>query len=161
MNLKVKVGDRFFEVKIEDVRARPILAIVDDEVFEVWPEAKAAYTIGGGMHVPTTSSATPHPALETTESKISTAPPQPAQKPTTAGGASQTGKIVRAPIPGVITAIAVHPGDEVSPGQELCKLEAMKMNNSIRSNRAGKIESINISVGQQVKHNDPLMEYAE
>ena len=61
----------------------------------------------------------------------------------------------------MITAVLVHPGDEVAIGQELCKLEAMKMNNSIRSNRAGKIEAINISVGQQVKHNDSLMEFAE
>ncbi len=159
MNLKVKVGDRFFEVEVEDVRARPIRAIIEDEVFEVWPELKAAYTIGGGIHLPV-SAATFPPMQGTTEGAIPLALPQPTPKPA-GNGAAQMGKTVRAPIPGVITAITVHPGDEVSPGQELCKLEAMKMNNSIRANRAGKIEAINISVGQQVKHNEPLMEYAK
>jgi biotin carboxyl carrier protein len=68
--------------------------------------------------------------------------------------------IVRAPIPGLITALLVQPGYEVSAGQELCKLEAMKMNNSIRSTRTGKIAKIYVSVGQQVQHNEVLMEYA-
>jgi biotin carboxyl carrier protein len=69
-------------------------------------------------------------------------------------------KTVKAPIPGVITAILVQSGTEVSVGQELCKLEAMKMNNSIRSSRAGKIATIHVSIGQHVKHNDALIEFA-
>jgi biotin carboxyl carrier protein len=154
MKLKVKVGDRFFEVEIEDLRSRPIRAIVDDEVFEVWPESKAAYTVGAAIR----------PALGADKTPAMSTPVIPAEqpvKPSTVGREEATIKTVRAPIPGVITAISVHPGDEVSPGQELCKLEAMKMNNSIRANRSGKVETIEVSVGQQVKHNEVLMEYAD
>lgn len=157
MRLKVKVGDRIFEVEVGDLRARPIRAVVDEEEFEVWPESKAAYTIGSGRPLPSA------PVREQAPAAGSSAAPLPApitaQRPV--GSSAQAGKFLRAPIPGVITAIFVRPGDEVAVGQELCKLEAMKMNNSIRANRAGKIDAIMISVGQQVKHNDPLMEYAD
>lgn len=157
MILKVKVGDRIFEVEVGDLRARPIRAVVDEEEFEIWPEAKAAYTIGSGRPLPSA------PAREQAPPAGSPTPPAPlpVPAPRALGGTAQSGKFLRAPIPGVITSIFVRPGDEVTVGQELCKLEAMKMNNSIRSNRAGKIDAIMVSVGQQVKHNDPLMEYAD
>lgn len=157
MILKVKVGDRVFEVEVGDLRARPIRAVVDEEIFEVWPESKAAYTIGSGI-APRAAAGREKPSAE-----IPPTPSQPAPSPApkAAGSIAQSGKYVRAPIPGVITAILVRPGDEVTVGQELCKLEAMKMNNSIRANRTGKIDAVIVSVGQQVKHNDPLMEYTE
>ena len=50
---------------------------------------------------------------------------------------------------------------EFAVGDEMCKLEAMKMNNSIRSNRTGTIGTIHVNVGQQVKHGDLLIEFAE
>ncbi|MCU0484671.1 MAG: hypothetical protein MUC85_01040 [Anaerolineales bacterium] len=153
MILKVKVGDRIFEVEVGDTRARPIRAVVDEVVFEVWPESKAAYTVASS--IPERIA----PPRERASAETSPTPPQPAAP--RAAAATISGKSVRAPIPGVITAILVRPGDDVAVGQELCKLEAMKMNNSIRANRAGKIDSIIVSVGQQVKHNDLLMEYTE
>jgi propionyl-CoA carboxylase alpha chain len=61
----------------------------------------------------------------------------------------------------VITAILVQAGSEVVVGQELCKLEAMKMNNSIRASRSGKVGSVMVSIGQHVKHNDVLIEFTE
>ncbi len=36
MRVKVRVADRSFEVEIEDLRIRPIVAVVDGERFEVW-----------------------------------------------------------------------------------------------------------------------------
>jgi biotin carboxyl carrier protein len=60
----------------------------------------------------------------------------------------------------VIVSIAVQQEDEVSAGQELLVLEAMKMKNSIRANRAGKIAAIGVSVGQHVQHNQVLVEFA-
>jgi biotin carboxyl carrier protein len=97
------------------------------------------------------------PASSPSKSKSSVAA---TPKSSEAGAQSDLLKAVKAPIPGVITAILVQPGAEVSVGQELCKLEAMKMNNSIRSSRVGKIASINVSIGQHVKHNDVLIEFA-
>jgi len=45
----------------------------------------------------------------------------------------------------------------VTVGQELCVLEAMKMNNPIRSTANGTVTAIHISVGQQIQHGAPLL----
>ncbi|HCU57729.1 MAG TPA: acetyl-CoA carboxylase biotin carboxyl carrier protein subunit, partial [Anaerolineaceae bacterium] len=70
-------------------------------------------------------------------------------------------KDVSAPLPGVIVAILVKPGDKVSRGQELCTLEAMKMKNAIRSSREGTIASVDVAVGDQVSHGQVLMTFSE
>jgi biotin carboxyl carrier protein len=68
---------------------------------------------------------------------------------------------VAAPIPGVILSVGVKTGDEVKTGQELCILEAMKMKNTIRAARDGKIASVHVSAGDQVSHGQALMDYSE
>lgn len=158
MKLKVKVDDHYYDVEIDDLKSRPILVSVDGEAFEVWPESKTAYSTGQIQRTikdkeekPALPILSPDQKLKILdeESRSETSSPEPVNL-----------KAVRAPIPGVITAIAVQPGTEVSVGQELCKLEAMKMNNSIRASKAGRIASIHVSIGQTVKHNELLMEYA-
>ncbi len=133
MKYTVNVGGNTYHVEINDLTQRPVLAVIGEETFEVWPESNQARAAVAAENPKA-------PLVQPLLNKISA---------------------VKAPIPGVITAILVKQGDTVSPGQELCKLEAMKMNNSIRANRGAKIEAINISVGQQVKHGDLLFEFAE
>ncbi len=62
-----------------------------------------------------------------------------------------------APMPGVITQIAVKVGDTVARGEILMTLEAMKMQTSIRAEQAGKIEQIAVTIGQQVDAKDLLV----
>ena len=38
MKYTVKIADKSYEVEIEDIRARPVIAHVDGERFEVHPE---------------------------------------------------------------------------------------------------------------------------
>lgn len=47
---------------------------------------------------------------------------------------------VIAPMPGMIRSVAVEEGQDVSEGQELCVIEAMKMQNSLCSGRTGKVK---------------------
>ncbi len=89
------------------------------------------------------------------------APTRVAPKTVSLSANSNSSKVVRAPIPGVIVSVAVQPGATVSVGQELCMLEAMKMKNIIRATRSGQIAAVHVSVGQAVKHHDVLMEYAD
>jgi len=51
----------------------------------------------------------------------------------------------------------VSVGDQVVYGQELCVLEAMKMNNPIRASKPGVIQKVFVTVGQQVQHGAPLV----
>ncbi len=62
-----------------------------------------------------------------------------------------------APMPGVITQIAVKTGDKVARGDILMTLEAMKMQTSIRAELAGEIKQIAVAIGQQVDAKDLLV----
>lgn len=64
---------------------------------------------------------------------------------------------ITAPIPGLITKIFVEKGQEVLSGQPLLVLEAMKMENEIRTSMSGVIESIHVSSGQRVSKQDLLV----
>jgi biotin carboxyl carrier protein len=57
---------------------------------------------------------------------------------------------VRAIIPGRIVAVSVAEGDSVEIGQQLLVIEAMKMQNELRSPRAGTVERLAVGVGQTV-----------
>ena len=62
-----------------------------------------------------------------------------------------------APMPGVITQIAVKPGDRIARGDSLMTLEAMKMQTAIRAESDGVVASLAVSVGQQVDAKDLLL----
>lgn len=141
MKIQVVIDNQSYSVEIEDIHARPVLASVLGEQFEVWPEGAG----GVDAAAPVISVPDAEPVSSALE------PPE-----DTSGG-----REVLSPLPGVIAAILVNPGDAVTRGQELCTLEAMKMKNAIRSNREGKIASIEVDVGDQVSHGQVLVTYAE
>ena len=149
MKITVKIDGQLYEVEIENLNDRPVIASVDGERFEIWPEmpSKNGYKAAQAEapEVPSAQAPKPVRAPKPGSGQIST---------------NNSLNVVHAPIPGVITAIHVHPGAEVQMGDQLCMLEAMKMNNSIRASRSGIIAAIHIAVGQQVKHHEVLMEYA-
>jgi biotin carboxyl carrier protein len=65
--------------------------------------------------------------------------------------------IVTAPIPGSILAIHVKEGDSVTAGQPLFKMEAMKMENEITSQKEGTVSSILVNVGDAVNQGAKLI----
>lgn len=71
-------------------------------------------------------------------------------------GASQEEKIL-APMPGKIIEVLVREGAQVSRGESLIILEAMKMQNEINSPVSGKIESVNIKAGDNVMKDDLMI----
>lgn len=64
---------------------------------------------------------------------------------------------IRAIIPGIIIDIKVKKGHEVSSGDVLFILEAMKMYNTIESEISGKVKTINVRKGDRVEKNQLLM----
>uniref|UniRef100_UPI00358E30B4 propionyl-CoA carboxylase alpha chain, mitochondrial n=1 Tax=Myxine glutinosa TaxID=7769 RepID=UPI00358E30B4 len=62
------------------------------------------------------------------------------------------------PMPGTVISIAVAVGDHVVSGQEICVIEAMKMQNSLVSARGGKVKTVNIKPGSTVGEGDLLVE---
>jgi biotin carboxyl carrier protein len=59
-----------------------------------------------------------------------------------AAGASQGRQDVLAPMPGKVVRVLVAVGDHVGPGQGLVVVEAMKMQNEIKSRKAGRVAEV-------------------
>ena len=68
-----------------------------------------------------------------------------------------TGGVVRAPMPGRITAVLVADGETVKPGQPLVRLEAMKMEHTLTAAIAGRVGQLAAVVGQQVEEGATLL----
>ncbi|MCE7061461.1 acetyl-CoA carboxylase biotin carboxyl carrier protein subunit [Dyadobacter sp. CY343] len=66
---------------------------------------------------------------------------------------------IKAPMPGLIQSIAVAEGDQVSKGDILLVLVAMKMENVIKSAGNGIVKSLKIAPGEIVEKNQVLMEF--
>ncbi len=142
MKYRVEIDGQTYQVNVEDLQARPVVVEVDGERFDVWPEEEP-------MTAQTSQSA---PEIVVPE-QTSTAP-----VPAPTGG---SGNELSAPLPGVIVAVLVEPGDAVSRGQELLTLEAMKMKNAIKSFRDGTIASVAVNIGDQVAHGQTLVTFKE
>lgn len=140
MKMQVKIEEQIYEVEVEDVNTRPVIALVDGERVEVWPEEVTP-------EFPVTR--TEVPDLRRSEA------PAPVAKP----GTASNGLAVTSPLPGVIVSVDVKPGDVVKHGQTLCTLEAMKMKNAIRSTREGTIAEVLVANGDQVQHGQTLITY--
>ncbi|XP_066090455.1 propionyl-CoA carboxylase alpha chain, mitochondrial isoform X1 [Saccopteryx bilineata] len=72
--------------------------------------------------------------------------------------AEDTSSILRSPMPGVVVAVSVKPGDMVAEGQEICVIEAMKMQNSMSAGKTGKVKSVHCKAGDTVGEGDLLVE---
>ena len=107
MKYIVKVADKSYEVEIEDIHARPVLARVDGQEFQVSPEdgSKQASKI------------------ETKEFK-----PIELSKPPSSSNVGTSE--MTAPLPGTVIEVFVKPGDTIETGQVILVIEAMKMKNS-------------------------------
>jgi propionyl-CoA carboxylase alpha chain len=64
-----------------------------------------------------------------------------------------------APLSGLLTNIKVTVGEEVKPGQEICIIEAMKMENIIYSEQNAKVSSINVQPGENVSAGQVIIEF--
>lgn len=67
-------------------------------------------------------------------------------------------KSILSPMPGSIVSVSVEEGQAVAEGQELLIVEAMKMQNIIKSEVEGKIKKINVKPGQSVAVDELLIE---
>ncbi|DAC27659.1 MAG TPA: biotin/lipoyl-binding protein [Candidatus Poseidoniales archaeon] len=74
-----------------------------------------------------------------------------------AGGKKKKSGTVSANIPGKIVTIEVEVGQEVTEGQVILILEAMKMQNEIQAPVNGRVVSVNCEEGQSIEANVPLV----
>lgn len=69
-------------------------------------------------------------------------------------------KLLRSPMPGRIIKVLVQAGDEVTAGQSLLVIEAMKMENELKAKAPGKVAEVLVAVGATVEGNAKLLTFA-
>jgi len=70
-----------------------------------------------------------------------------------------TSSFILSPMPGTLMSYAVNDGDEVLDGQEICIVEAMKMQNVLRSVRSGVIKKCHAQVGSSLMKDERIVEF--
>jgi biotin carboxyl carrier protein len=73
-----------------------------------------------------------------------------------AHGGGEGAQEIASPMPGKVVRILVAPGDEVTAGQGLVVVEAMKMQNEMKAPRAGRVLSVSTQEGSTVAAGDLL-----
>jgi propionyl-CoA carboxylase alpha chain len=68
-------------------------------------------------------------------------------------------KFLLAPMPGLLTQLLVAPGDKVEAGQPLAVVEAMKMENILRAERAGTVKTANFAAGESLAVDAAILEF--
>jgi biotin carboxyl carrier protein len=138
---KFKVNSKDYTVSVDNVEENIVNVVVNDTPYKVELE-------------------------EIPENFVSVSPQtvaaQTVQRPIEAkiygtGQASEGGKPLKSPLPGVILDFFVKVGDSVKNGQKILVLEAMKMENNIDADRDGTILEIKVSKGHSVNEGDVLL----
>ena len=139
--IRVRIGDQWYTVEVGDLTESPVEVTVDGESFLIDIEVTSGPVLprrgrpAGGLNVP--------------------------QAPTP-GRAGSFGAvnddILRSPMPGRVMSVLVRPGDAVSAGDEVCVVEAMKMEQSILAHRDGIVKTVFVQPLDSVNANDPLVE---
>jgi propionyl-CoA carboxylase alpha chain len=73
--------------------------------------------------------------------------------------ATDSGKALRCPMPGLVRAITVAEGQDIKAGEALAIVEAMKMENVLRAERDGIVKRIKVRPGETLAVDAVIMEF--
>ncbi len=136
--VRVKVGDRWYTVEVEEPLGSPAKVTVEGETFLVEVDRDVPARSPGRTFRPGIPAPAPRAAA-------------PAQSTAAEG-------VITSPMSGKVLAVRVKPGSKVASGEEVCVVEAMKMEQSIKAPRAGTVKKIHVKPLQQVNIHAPLVE---
>ena len=139
--LRIKVDGQWYNVEIGDLTGTPIEVRVNGEAFliEIEPAPQERTT---SVRRTRSVDIENHPVVSSYAGSQH----------------SPNENMLRSPMPGRVMSINVRPGDSVYEGDEVCVVEAMKMEQSIRAPRAGIIKAIHVQPLDSVDVNEPLIE---
>ena len=136
--LRVKVNDRWYTVEAVDVDSEPAVVLVDGERVEV---------------------SLSQPLVQADAPPAAALPAQPAGPAPPPGAApSAGGRAFTSPMPGIVLSVAVGVGDQVTTGDDICVLEAMKMQQTLKADWSGVVSAVHVIAGQQVQDGDAIVE---
>ncbi len=72
---------------------------------------------------------------------------------------ADTSRLLLCPMPGLVVSIAVQVGQAIKAGDELCVIEAMKMENVLRAERDVTVAQIHVAPGDSLAVDEPIMAF--
>ena len=160
-NWSVKIGDRSFDVTLEEggatVDSTRMNGTWDWKVGQTSAQVTGDNTLGiqierkGVRWVITTRGAS-HEALVLPASVAPLADHMIEKIP------PDLSKMLICPMPGLLVKLHVEAGEEVQPGQPLATIEAMKMENILRAEKEGVISAINAAEGESLAVDAVILE---
>ncbi len=133
--VRVKVNDEWYDVRVGDLHQSPVEVEVDGETLLV--------EIGD----PSDAALPPRRP-----------PPPKTELPGLRGITQGNDRVIRCPLPGKVVSISVSKGQELDSGDEICLLESMKMEQSVRMAQSGVVKGVKIKKNQTVEAGHPLVE---
>jgi biotin carboxyl carrier protein len=141
----IAVDGKLLEVDFDSVNGQPVYSLlVDGKSFEayVYPsEDEWQVLLQGRLY--------PVQVVDEREKRLRAA----------AGGVvAERGEFhLRAPMPGLVVSISVSEGQPIEKGQVLVILESMKMQNELKSPRAGTVGRVRVKTGDSVEQRQTLL----
>jgi propionyl-CoA carboxylase alpha chain len=164
----VMLGHEKLDVVVADIDSG-IAIIIDGEAWPVasaWRPGEPVWrgTVGGeeaavqvrsllnGMHLAHAGTSADVRVFTRREAALAALMPEKAE--------ASSGKQLLCPMPGLVKAINVKPGQDVKAGEALCIVEAMKMENVLRAERDATITTISAKEGDSLALDAVIMEFA-
>ncbi len=146
---KYKVNGAAYDVTIDGINGNKAKVEVNGIPFEVEMQGTALVE----ENLPDA------PAADTTTSSAPATTPAASEAPAAAPAAAGpgAGKGIKAPLPGVVTAVKVKVGQAVKKGETVLVLEAMKMENNITAENDGTVTGICVAAGDSVMEGTVLL----
>jgi biotin carboxyl carrier protein len=166
MKLHARVGDYEGDVDIS-VQGTRVIAAVDDRSYEIDLQRSggdALLLLTGGrvfdcrVDGPTESGLPVDVSVGTQSYAVTLSDPRRLRSATAAGALAGGVARITAPMPGKVVRVMVEAGAEVEAGDGIVVVEAMKMQNELKSPRAGKVLTVKVEVGATVDGGDVLAE---
>jgi len=155
---QMRIGGREYKAEVKELTPERAVVVVDGteyavDLVRIGRKSITADTVR--------ASTAPVPAPAAPPAAPVAAPAAPAAPPAARPAPSAKGEGgITAPMPGLVVAIKVKPGDTVQAGQPLLVMEAMKMENAITASYNGTVTKIYVREGDSISEGDLLVDVA-
>jgi len=134
--LRVRVNGEWYTVDVGDVYQSPVEVVVDGETYLVELDT----------------------AVESGTARTRGRQQRKVEQPGLRGITQGDNRVIRCPLPGKVVSVAVAKGQVLEAGDEICQLESMKMEQSVRMATGGTVKNVKIKKDQSVDAGTPLIE---
>jgi len=134
--IRVRVNGEWYTVEVGDVYQSPVEVVVDGETYLVELDT----------------------AVESGTARTRGRQQRKVEQPGLRGITQGDNRVIRCPLPGKVVSVAVAKGQVLEAGDEICQLESMKMEQSVRMATGGTVKNVKIKKDQSVDAGTPLIE---